>query len=56
MLKSYDSKKKEKEKEIEKWNNLKNIDLFNEFSLIEKINNIKIRNNLLSSLSTNIDN
>ena len=56
MLKSYTAKSKEKEKEIQKWINLKDKELFNEFSLTDRINNIKIRNKGLSSLSTNIDN
>ena len=56
MLQSYEIKNIEKEKEIQKWNNLKDKELFNEFSLTERINNIKIRNKGLSSLSTNIDN
>ena len=56
MLESYETKNKEKEKEIQKWISLKDKELFNEFSLMEKINNIKIRNKGLSSLSTNIDN
>ena len=56
MLESYNIKTKQKEDEISKWNNLKGKELFNEFSLIEKINNIKIRNHGLSSLSTRIDN
>ena len=56
MLESYETKNKEKEKEIQKWISLKDKELFNEFSLTEKINNIKIRNKGLSSLSTNIDN
>ena len=56
MLKSYTAKSKEKEKEIQKWINLKDKELFKEFSLTDRINNIKIRNKGLSSLSTNIDN
>ena len=56
MLQSYETKTKEKENEIQKWNNLKDKELFNEFSLNERINNIKIRNKGISSLSTNIDN
>ena len=56
MLKSYTAKSKEKKKEIQKWINLKDKELFNEFSLTDRINNIKIRNKGLSSLSTNIDN
>ena len=54
MLESYDKKIKAKEEEIEKWNNLKGKNLFNEFNLVEKINNIKIGNYGLSSLSTRI--
>ena len=56
MLESYETKNKEKEKEIQKLINLKDKELFSEFSLTETINNIKIRNKGLSSLSTNIDN
>ena len=56
MLESYNKKIKEKEEEIEKWNNLKGKNLFNEFNLNEKINNIKIGNHGLSSLSTRIGN
>ena len=56
MLQSYETKTKEKENEIQKWNNLKDKELFNEFSLNERINNIKISNKGISSLSTNIDN
>ena len=56
MLQSYESKTKEKENEIQKWINLKDKELFNEFSLNERINNIKLRNKGLSSLSSNIDN
>ena len=56
MLQAYDLKMKEKEAEIQKWNNLEGNELFNEFSIKEKINNIKIGNRGLSSLSTKIDN
>ena len=56
MLDSYDIKKREKEEEIKKWENLKGNELFNKFSLSERINNIKIGNKGLSSLSTRIDN
>lgn len=52
MLESYNKKKKEKEDEINKWNNLKGKQLFNEFNFIEKINNIKIGYHGLSSLLT----
>ena len=56
MKQSYDAKIKEKEEEIQKWEKLKGNKLFNEFSLSERINNIKIINRGLSSLSTKIDN
>ena len=56
MKQSYDAKIKEKEEEIQKWEKLKGNQLFNEFSLSERINNIKIINRGLSSLSTKIDN
>ena len=55
MLEIYDLKIKEKKREIEKLEKLNGKDLFNEFTLNEKINNIKLRNKGLSSLSTNID-
>ena len=44
MLESYETKNKEKGNEIQKRNNLKDKELFNEFSLTERTNNIKIRN------------
>ena len=56
MLQSYNLKIKEKKGEIKKWTDLKGQLLFNEFSLNEKINNIKIGNQGISSLSTKIDN
>ena len=55
-MESYNMKTKEKEDEINRWKNLKGKELFNEFSLIQKNNNIKICNHGLSSLSTRIDN
>ena len=56
MLQSYNLKIKEKKGEIKKWTDLKGQILFNEFSLNEKINNIKIGNQGISSLSTKIEN
>ena len=52
----YEEKIKLKEEEIEKYNKLKGRDLFNIFSLEEKINNIRLNNKtkkLVSQQSTN---
>ena len=44
MMKMYEDKIKLKEEEIEKYNKLKDKELFNTFSLEEKINNIRLNN------------
>ena len=52
----YEDKIKLKEQEIEKYNKLKNKELFNTFCLEEKINNIRSNNKtkkLVSQQSTN---
>ena len=56
MMKMYEDKIKLKEEEIEKYNKLKDKELFNTFSLEEKINNIKLNiktKKLFSQQSTN---
>ena len=56
MMKMYEDKIKLKEEEIEKYNKLKDKELFNTFSLEEKINNIRLNNKtkkLFSQQSTN---
>ena len=55
MNEHYESKIRKKEEEINKINDLEGKNLFDIFSVEEKINNVKFFKKGLSSLSTNIN-
>ena len=55
MNELYESKIRKKEEEINKINDLEGKNLFDIFSVEEKINNVKLFKKGLSSLSTNIN-